>query len=264
MSLRNLISTVCFVALSGCQDGGGGSAPADVAGPPKDASKTALGVHFKVLAAGTGEDKPAAIDSVRLRFRGWNSAGKLIDSSQEPAGALFKLNKVMPGWTSAITDMVVGEKRRLWVPERLAYRGHPGSPKGDLVFEVELVEIKAAPKAPDDVAAAPSDATKTASGLSYKVLRPGTGKAHPTVKDRVSVHYSGWTTDGVLFDSTEEKGEPSTLAISGVIPGWKEGLQLMVVGEKTRFWIPEALAYKGESGHPKGVLVFEIELLAIK
>lgn len=252
-----------IVALLGCQKSGDGSAPPDVAAPPKDASKTALGVYFKVLAPGSGKEKPQAVDTVRLRFRGWTTDGKMFDSA-EGEGATFKLNKVMPGWTSTLVEMVVQEKRRLWVPEKLAFRGRPGSPAGMLVYDIELLEIRRAPKAPSDVAAAPADSIKTASGLAYKVLTPGTGKLHPSDNDKVRVHYSGWTTDGVLFDSSVEEGKPATLDLNGVIAGWKEGLQLMVVGQKVRFWIPQALAYKGKAGHPKGTLVFEIELLAIK
>ncbi len=79
-----------------------------------------------------------------------------------------------------------------------------------------------------------------------------------------TVHYSGWTTDGVLFDSTVLKGTPVTLDLNNVIRGWTEGLQLMVEGERTRFWVPEKLAYKGERGKPRGMLVFDIDLIRIE
>src|SRR5204862_230473 len=115
---------------------------------------------------------------------------------------------------------------------------------------------------PADVAEAPADAEKTASGLASKVIIPGTGKTHPARTDRVTVDYSGWTTDGKLFDSSLVKGKPATFSLGKVIPGWTEGLQLMVEGEKTRFYIPEALAYKGQ-GPVYGDLVFDIELVKI-
>lgn len=120
------------------------------------------------------------------------------------------------------------------------------------------------PATPADVAAAPADATSTDSGLAYRVLTAGTGAENPGPTSRVTVHYSGWTTDGEMFDSSVRRGEPSTFGLHQVIPGWTEGVQLMVVGEKTRFWIPEALAYRGMSGKPAGMLVFDIELLAIE
>src|SRR5438105_2335349 len=117
--------------------------------------------------------------------------------------------------------------------------------------------------APPDVAAPPADAQKTASGLASKVVTPGTGTEHPEEQDRVTVHYTGWTTDGKMFDSSVVRGRPAKFPLNRVIPGWTEGVQLMVVGEKRRFWIPEEMAYKGQQGAPAGMLVFDVELLSI-
>src|SRR5438876_757108 len=86
--------------------------------------------------------------------------------------------------------------------------------------------------APPDVTAPPADVKKTASGLAYKVLREGVGGRHPRVGGSVTVHYTGWTTDGKMFDSSVVRGEPMTFQVDGVIPGWTEGLQLMYEGEK--------------------------------
>jgi peptidylprolyl isomerase len=134
-----------------------------------------------------------------------------------------------------------------------------------LVFDIELLEIAADPTvAPSDVAAPPSDARRTPSGLAYKVLRPGTGSSRPSKTSRVTVHYTGWTTDGKMFDSSVTRGAPATFGLDEVIAGWTEGVQLMVEGEKTRFWIPQRLAYEGKAGAPAGMLVFDIELLAHK
>jgi peptidylprolyl isomerase len=115
---------------------------------------------------------------------------------------------------------------------------------------------------PADVATAPRDAQKTASGLASKVLTKGTGTVHPKATDSVTVHYTGWTTDGKMFDSSVARGMPSTFPLNRVIAGWTEGLQLMVPGEKRRFWIPEALAYGGRRD-PRGMLVFDVELIRI-
>ncbi|MEM9453075.1 MAG: FKBP-type peptidyl-prolyl cis-trans isomerase [Myxococcota bacterium] len=117
---------------------------------------------------------------------------------------------------------------------------------------------------PTDVAAPPAEAKTTASGLAWRVLTPGTGTEHPSRSSTVTVHYSGWTTDGEMFDSSVRRGSPTSFGLGQVIPGWTEGVQLMVVGEKSRFWIPEGLAYKGVPGRPQGMLVFDIELLAIE
>lgn len=121
-----------------------------------------------------------------------------------------------------------------------------------------------APPVPDDVAAPPADAETTASGLATKVLRPGTNDERPTADDTVEVHYSGWTTDGELFDSSVTRGESISFGLRQVITGWTEGVQLMSVGESRRLWIPEELAYQGQPGAPAGMLVFDVELIAIR
>ena len=120
---------------------------------------------------------------------------------------------------------------------------------------------------PLDVAAPPADASFTASGLASKVLQPGNSNVRPTVTSTVRVNYTGWTTDGKMFDSSIPRGEPTEFTVGGVIPGWTEGLQLMVEGEKRRFWIPGPLAYGDTSTNPNvptGMLVFDIELLDVR
>ena len=117
--------------------------------------------------------------------------------------------------------------------------------------------------APDDVAAPPADAETTASGLASKVLEAGSGSVNPTATSNVTVHSTGWTTDGRMFDSSVARGQPSMFPLNRVIRGWTEGVQLMVVGEKRRFWIPEELAYGGRRA-PFGLLVFDVELIAIQ
>ena len=118
--------------------------------------------------------------------------------------------------------------------------------------------------APADVAAPPADATVTASGLASRCLDAGTGTRHPGPRSRVLVHYSGWTSDGEMFDSSVSRGEPIAFGLYPVIAGWTEGVQLMVEGEKRRFWIPERLAYGGRPGAPAGMLVFDVELIRIE
>jgi FKBP-type peptidyl-prolyl cis-trans isomerase len=121
--------------------------------------------------------------------------------------------------------------------------------------------------APSDVSAIPADATRTPTGLASRVITPGTGTTHPTASSRVRVHYTGWqSSDGHMFDSSRTRGEPAEFPLSGVIAGWTEGVQLMVVGETRRFWIPGNLAY-GDTprrpGMPSGMLVFDVELISI-
>jgi peptidylprolyl isomerase len=200
-----------------------------------------------------------------VHYTGWTTDGKRFDSSVErKEPARFPLNRVIPGWTEALQLLSKGDKARFWIPAKLAYDGVEGRPQGMLVFDVELLDFLAPPEAPADVAAAPADAKKTASGLAYKVLSSAGGTEHPTATSRVTVHYSGWTTDGKMFDSSVLRGEPARFPLNGVIPGWTEGLQLMAKGDKARLWIPEELAYKGQPGRPQGMLVFDVELIDIK
>lgn len=116
---------------------------------------------------------------------------------------------------------------------------------------------------PPDVAGVPPTAETTASGLAFIVLEEGEGGAKPTTDSVITVHYTGWTTDGEMFDSSVVRGEPIEFPLSKLIMGWQEGIPMMTKGEKRRFWIPADLAYGNSTrpGAPQGLLVFDIELL---
>ena len=247
-------------------------APSDVAAAPADATQTASGLSYKILESGGSQDHPSATAKVTVHYTGWMTNGEMFDSSilrGEPIS--FPLDGVIAGWTEGVQLMAVGDKARFWIPGNMAYGDtppQPGYPYGTLVFDIELLsyeEPPAPPAVPDDVAAAPADAIRTASGLAFKVLTAGTGNEYPTQQSTVTVHYSGWMTNGEMFDSSVVRGEPISFPLNGVIAGWTEGVQTMVVGEKKRFWIPGNLAY-GETpsrpGYPYGTLVFDVELLS--
>jgi peptidylprolyl isomerase len=102
--------------------------------------------------------------------------------------------------------------------------------------------------------------------LQYLVLEQGTGQQHPEARDTVKVHYHGTLLDGTVFDSSVERGEPIEFGLGQVIKGWTEGLQLMVVGQKIRLFIPSELAYGNRSAggiKPGSTLIFDVELLEI-
>jgi peptidylprolyl isomerase len=212
---------------------------------------------------------------VQVHYTGWTTDGESFDSSiGRGRPSVFPLSRVITGWTEGLQLMVEGEKRRFWIPEALAYRGQTGRPAGTLVFDIELLEIQGAPQmapnadpspfaAPPDVAAPPEHAEHHKSGLAWVVLKEGHGTRNPKVAQEVTVHYTGWTTDGRLFDSSVRRGKPSRFSLNQVIRGWSQGLGLMVEGEKRRFWIPQKLAYRGQPGRPAGMLVFDVELLEI-
>ena len=239
-------------------------APADVAAPPADAQTTADGIASKVLTPGTGTDHPKPGDSVKVNYTGWTTDGKMFDSSiARNRPVVLPLDRVIAGWSEGLQLMVTGEKRRLWIPAKLAYEGKPDRPQGMLVFDVELLDILRVPPVPPDVAKPPADAQVTPSGLASKVLKPGTGSRHATADSIVRVHYTGWTTAGKMFDSSLAKGASAVFNLRKVVPGWTEGIPLMVEGETRRFWVPKNLAYRGEAGKPEGMLVFDVELIQI-
>jgi len=250
-------------------------APPDVAAAPADAERTESGLACIVLRKGWAEEHPGIYDTVTTHQVVWTTDGRMLMSTgNRPDPVEFPLTQsVLPGLREAIELMVEGEKRRCWIPGRLAFgeapEGEPQQglkPRGTLVYEIDLVKLKKAiglPAAPPDVAAVPDDAKKSESGLAWRVLQEGTGDKHPTADSVVSLNYTGWTPDGEVFLTTARTGLPKSTHMRSTIPGWFEGLQMMTVGEKRRFWIPAELAYRGQPGRPPGMVVFDIELVAI-
>jgi FKBP-type peptidyl-prolyl cis-trans isomerase len=238
-------------------------APPDVHTPPADAMTSATGLVTKVLVPGSGTQHPAPDDFIHMRYALWKASdASLIDFSFNNLPTFAQLSKLLPGMRETILAMTPGEKIRAWIPSTL---GAGKIAAGETyVTDIELLDIQPPPATPPDVAAPPADATTTKSGLAWKVLRPGTGTEHPRKSSTVAVNYSGWTTDGVMFDSSIPRGEPAEFPLTGVIPGWREGLQLMTEGEVARFWIPSNLAYRNERGKPHGMLVFDVELVKIR
>lgn len=240
-------------------------APSDVAAPPADAQRTPSGLASKVLTPGSGTEHPTAASTVRVHYTGWTTDGRMFDSSVtrgEPA--TFPLSGVIPGWTEGVQLMVLGEKRRMWIPVELAYNNRPGMPAGMLVFDVELLGILAPPETPSDVAAAPRNARCESNLLCSRVITPGQGGERPSETSWVSVHLDGWTTDGELFDSTSMRGQPARFPLDRMtVPGLAQGIRLMTVGEKRRLWVPAELAFRNNPQAPQGLIVFDVTLVSI-
>ena len=253
-------------------------APEDVAAAPEGAEKTESGISSRVLQEGTGTSHTKADEKVRVHYSGWQTDGYNFDSSlSRGVPATFGLNQVIKGWTEGVQLMVEGEKRRFWIPGELAYGKlegelppigengkRPGRPLGQLCFDIELIKIRPHPT-PENLTAAPEDAAANPSGVASKVIKAGTGEAKPKPTDNVQVHYTVWTTDGKVVDSTLPNERPKILPLKRTVKGFTEGVQMMVEGETRRIWVPTNMAYGAAPPPtaPEGMLVFEVELLKI-
>ena len=205
------------------------AAPPDVKAPPADATRTASGLAYKILSGEGDGTTPGPTDKVTVHYTGWMTNGQMFDSSMARGQtATFGLNQVIPGWTEGLQLMSPGQTARFWIPGEMAYGNTPqgNRPHGMLVFDVELfsfIEGPKPPSLPEDVGGIPDGATVTASGLAYRVLQEGTGSRKPTARSTVTVHYSGWMTDGTLFDSSVMRGETISFPLNRVIPRLDRG-----------------------------------------
>lgn len=265
MRFPALLLSLALLPLAGADRFPVPAAPADKV-PPAQAATTASGLASLVLAPGKGTARPGPEDLVTVDYTVWTQDGKLLHSTAtEPVPFTRPMGRLLKGMVEGLQLMTAGEKRRLWLPEALGFAGAAGRPAGPLVLDVELVAFEPSPfLPPEDVEGPSGDAIVTPSGLVMRVLRPGKGQGRPGKADEVTVHYSGWTTDGRLFDSSWKKSQPLSIRLDAVIRGWTEGLQLMVPGEKARLWVPEKLAYRGAQGMPAGMLVFDLELVSFR
>ena len=245
--------------------------PADVAAPPANAETTKLGAKYIVVRPGTGKDKAHSYDDVTYNYSAWDDQGRMFETTEMKK----KPSKITPYRQAAVleeivTQMTAGERVRVWTTgEKMAINGKvaPGLPTGPVCYEIEVITIEpgvAPPTTPPDVAKPPSDAQKTAKGLFYKVEKAGKGGPKPKVTDTVKVNYTGWTTDGRMFDSSTTRQQAAEFNLQNVVEGWKDGIPMMSVGDKYRFWVPVELAYKNAPGKPQGMLVFDVELVEIK
>ncbi|NTW01656.1 MAG: FKBP-type peptidyl-prolyl cis-trans isomerase [Oscillochloris sp.] len=235
---------------------------------------TASGLKFIEITPGTGEVAQAG-DVVSVHYRGTLENGTVFDSSYERGEPItFALGQqmVIAGWDEGIALMHKGGKAKLIIPPSLAYgaQGYPPTIPGNatLTFEVELVNIQSGPpEAPTKLE--DSQYTTTPTGLKYYDLEVGSGIEAATGKTAV-VHYTGWLTDGTMFDSSLSRGETFSFPIGGgrVIKGWDQGVAGMRIGGKRQLLIPSDLGYgaRGAGGviPPNATLIFEVELIDLK
>ncbi|MCH8807621.1 MAG: FKBP-type peptidyl-prolyl cis-trans isomerase [Planctomycetes bacterium] len=232
--------------------------------------KTESGLRYWDVKVGDGESPSDPKARVTVHYSGWLTDGTLFDSSvKRGKPSEFRLDGVIKGWTEGLMSMKVGGIRQLLIPPELAYgkRAKSNIPADStLIFDVELIGVKNPPAAPKQTPVDKITPVTTESGLKYWDIKVGDGDS-PQATSTVTVHYSGWLTDGKLFDSSVQRGSPATFRLNAVIKGWTEGVGSMKVGGKRRLEIPYQLAY-GESGSrtipPKATLIFEIELISFR
>jgi peptidylprolyl isomerase len=238
--------------------------PPDVGVVPANAVVLPSGLAHVVLVPGHGPTA-ALTDDLTIHITGWDPDGVMVDHTARdyPAGIAMSRHSFTGGMSEALGTMSVGQRSRFWIPGPLVDE----DPDVTMTYEIELVAVRAKPPppaTPKDVARPPRGAKRTKAGVSYRFLARAKQKgARPTATSRVRVHYSGWTTDGKLFDSSITRGTPADFPLGSVIAGWTDVLQVMTPGDRIRAWIPEALAYQGRPGPPQGMLVFDIELIEI-
>lgn len=237
----------------------------------KEKMKTNSGLEYTIVEQGNGV-KAAPGKIVKVHYTGYFENGSIFDSSVERGEPIeFPLGKgmVIPGWEEGISLLRVGDKAKLYIPYQLAYgesgRG-PIPAKSNLIFDVELVEVKEIPQViPFNVEG--KDTIATESGLKYIVVGQGTGKKAEAGKV-VTVHYSGYLTNGEMFDSSVQRGQTFKFILGQgqVISGWDEGVALMSEGSRYRLVIPSNLGYGNREIGPipaGSTLIFDVELIKV-
>ena len=239
---------------------------------PELQRKTKSGLIYQVMTQGKGK-RPEGDDNYELDFAMFHPDGTLLDGTFRSKVKLGKQHaEQMTFIAETVAMMKVGSVMRVEVPAAQVWpRGIPsGLPElgedGMLIWQLELKRVIKALPLPGFALPADSELTTTPSGLMYLVIKEGTGKK-PNAAQRVTVHYAGWLTDGTLFDASYPRGDTTSFALLGVIPGWTEGLQLMKEGAIYKFVIPGNLAYgsrgQGKVIGPNATLVFQIELIKV-
>ncbi len=234
--------------------------------------ETSTGLRYAIVKNGKGTKLEPGM-KVKVHYTGFFEDMSMFDSSlerEQPIEITLGRGMVIKGWEEGLSYLRVGDKARIWIPYQLAYgeqgRG-PIPPESNLIFDVEVLDATPI-KSAQPFSATQKDTLSTDSGLKYIIVEGGRG-VYPADGDIVIVHYSGYLTDGTMFDSSVERDQPFRFVIGQgqVIPGWDEGVALMRENAKYRFIIPAELAY-GEKGAgpipPGATLIFDVELLEIE
>lgn len=245
------------------------TAPDARSGPTDGATEFEPGLSYIDLTPSSGPLPTGEGRIVRTRSDTWSAAGARsgdagLDGLNTAELARMALSN--PTMAKIIANTPIGATRRWWIADGTIPEDSPGLETGAYMIDMQVIDMVDPLPAPADVATAPTDATMTGGGVAIKILRSSDG-AHPTLEDDITVHYAGWTTDGHMFDASYLRDATATFPLGRLIQGWQEAVVLLRIGEKARIWIPGALAYDNRADRPfapKGMLVFDIELIGIK
>lgn len=241
--------------------------------PDELLTATSSGLRYIVTEKGSGE-KAKVGDKVVVHYNGRFFNDSVFDSSMKrgrPFSFILGQGQVIKGWDEAFQILGKGDKAIIVLPPDIAYgsQARSGIPANStLIFDVEFVDIEPQIQI-EPFKAEGKDTLTTKSGLKYIIVEKGDGKKVKVGKDNAQVHYTGYLTNGQMFDSSVKRKQPFKFEVGAgqVIKGWDEGVALMQVGDKFRFIIPYDLAY-GEAGRPphipeKSDLIFDVELLDV-
>lgn len=225
---------------------------------------------YKLAFDSTGTQKKEVITSVNNALQNQDKYSHLVDMGERLGKTIREQEKTGLAGESTIKINYALIKQGI-INGLLGFEEQWSSDDAATYFENAMVSItfgdlRAAGETFLAENAKKDGVTTTSSGLQYEIIKMGKGKK-PTAKNQVKVHYHGTLIDGTIFDSSVERGEPDIFPLAQVIPGWTEGLQLMPVGSKFKFYIPQQLGYGAQQAGqipPYSTLIFEIELLGIE
>ncbi len=248
--------------------------PSDVGAVPPNATWSAAALASRVLTPGGGTVHPYDLDLVRFNYVGWTRGGRTFAASGNEPVTIRLREANPPGLAEALRLMVAGEKRRVWIGPAIGFDERAqrnGSPGGDLVMDVELVEIvptPSPPPTPPDAMGPQRGAHTTPSGLSYRLLASGAKRApRPTSGSIVVYNYTTWTMTGALLDSTIPEGQPRSAFLAQLEPHWRSALGMMKVGDRMRFWFtPDPASdpsVASDSNAKTQSLVVDVELIYV-
>ena len=237
--------------------------PAEADTPPPEADRHESGLVTLVLHNGDGDRSPLEEDIVTFHFTGWDRAGTKFASSRDgdrPSPMTLPMSKLFPGWRMALSDMVIGDQRRVWVPENLGPKSNQGPPSA--VFDVELVAIRTLPDKPP--MQAPAEAQRSASGAKWLQIKAAESEESPPKGGTALLSWTQWAPNGNVVQSTEMRGRPTAFMLDRVFVGFAEIVEQMKVGEARYVWIPAAV-HGGQwpGAAPNQPLILYVELVQV-